>query len=426
MWAYRGEEVEIDVPPPGPLAHLPRPSWARLQRGWDNPAVGGQARGRTDIGRFGRHPTRARRTRLLTIVLGVTLAAMVVLQVVSPWSGSPRSQVTSGPFASAVAPNHSNVQGTSGQARSHEMPTARTVQRSASPVATSSGSPTGDVGIDCEAPSRGRERAQELLAGRLILPPFKAVRMPRDPTWTENPLRDRHWEFQYHSLRFVWDLVDDWRTTHDGRERDLALFLVRDWVRDNPPARGKSPFAWNDHATAQRALVLACLAETFPDEAWTREALTTHGRVLADPAFYVRYGNHALNQDRGLLAAGCFLRRADWIRLATDRLRSLVRESVDDQGVTNEQAVFYEGYNYHEYSAAAGRLRDCGVKAPPDLKRIDRMPNFLAHATLPNGTYAVLGDTNRNAAPALEGTTAEFAATRGKRRPETGFDLCPL
>jgi hypothetical protein len=38
---------------------------------------------------------------------------------------------------------------------------------------------------------------------------------------------------------------------------------------------------------------------------------------LADPGFYVGRGNHALNQDIGLLDVGLTLGRADWIDLAT-------------------------------------------------------------------------------------------------------------
>ena len=107
-----------------------------------------------------------------------------------------------------------------------------------------------------------------------------------------------------------------------------------------------------------------------PKTAWVRDALRTHGAVLADPAFYVDHGNHALNQSRGLLAAGCILGRRDWQRLAARRIAALLAESVDRQGVTNEQSVYYQLYNLEAYRAAADRLRgmrhgcSSGVPAP--------------------------------------------------------------
>jgi hypothetical protein len=51
------------------------------------------------------------------------------------------------------------------------------------------------------------------------------------------------------------------------------------------------------------------------------------------------------------------------------------------------------------------------------------MPHFLAHATLPNGEYTMLGDTGQRKATPIAGTVAEFAATQGASgpRPRTRF-----
>ena len=130
--------------------------------------------------------------------------------------------------------------------------------------------------------------------------------------------------------------------TADSRYIDRAAFLLRDWVEDNPRTAGRSVFSWNDHSTAWRAVVLVCAAELLPPEPWLDRALVLHGRTLADPAFYVRHGNHALNQSVGLLEVGCRLGQDSWMDLAATRLDRLVRESVDAEGVTNEQAVFYQ------------------------------------------------------------------------------------
>ena len=65
---------------------------------------------------------------------------------------------------------------------------------------------------------------------------------------------DRNWEFQYHSLRFLWDLFEAWRVSGDRAYRDRGLDLLRDWVRDNPRGASRSGFAWNDHSTAIRTV----------------------------------------------------------------------------------------------------------------------------------------------------------------------------
>ena len=148
-----------------------------------------------------------------------------------------------------------------------------------------------------------------------------------------------------------------------------------------------------------------------------RAALRTHAATLADPGFYVRHGNHALNQSRGLLAAGCVLGRRDWQQLAADRIANLLAESVDRQGVTNEQSIYYQYYNLQAYQAAADRVRACGMTVPRSFRRLDRMIDLLTHATLPNGAYAPLGDTSHAQAQAIRGTTAAYAATEGRMGP---------
>lgn len=54
----------------------------------------------------------------------------------------------------------------------------------------------------------------------------------------------------------------------------------------------------------------------------------------------------------------------------------------------------------------------------PAFARVDLMPGFLAHATLPNGEYEMLGDTSGTRAQPIPGTTAEFAATGGASGPK--------
>jgi Heparinase II/III-like protein/Heparinase II/III N-terminus len=257
-------------------------------------------------------------------------------------------------------------------------------------------------------------RASALLANHLTIGRHAQVTLPADPRWNENPLESRNWEYSYQTLRFVLDLLAAGRQTGGERYLDRATFLLRDWVRDNPPNAGRSPFSWNDHSTAWRAEVLVCAAEVLPRAAWLDDALAVHAAKLAAPSFYSGEGNHALNQNIALLDIGCRLSHPEWSDLARRRLAALVVESVDAQGVTNEQSVFYQKYNWQNYSRAKRRLEDCGIKPPPELARIDRMPGFLAHATLPNGEYVTLGDTGRAKAMSVPGTTAEFAATGGR------------
>ena len=354
-----------------------------------------------------------RRTGLALLSLLVVLSAAATLSLLS------RNQQPRGPAAANGAVKESDHV-TPSTAYVSEPPSGPSLGPTSSPSASSPPIEQDDVRADCiGSPSR----ADALLANHYTIGRHPQVTLPENPRWNENPLRSRNWEFSYHTLRFVLGLLTAGQRSGDGKYFDRATFLLQDWIRDNPPGRGRSVFSWNDHSTAWRAEVLVCAAEVLPHSAWLDNALAVHGAKLATPSFYRREGNHALNQNVALLDIGCRLGRPEWMDLARRRLATLVVKSIDPQGVTNEQSVFYQRYNWRHYSRAVRRLQDCGVAPPPQLARVGGMPDFLANATLPNGEYAMLGDTGRAAAVSIPGTTAEFAATGGRtgKRPATVF-----
>jgi hypothetical protein len=63
-------------------------------------------------------------------------------------------------------------------------------------------------------------------------------------------------------------------------------------------------------------------------------------------------------------------------------------------------------------------MTEYGQTATSLFRRVNKMPVFLAQATLPDGTYAMLGDTEKEKAHIIKGTPAEFAATQGKSGPK--------
>ncbi len=281
--------------------------------------------------------------------------------------------------------------------------------------------PLGDppaVPSHCRGWADPQRRADELLVGIYQLADHPAVRLPLDPAWNENPLNDANWQFTYHSMYAALSLLETYGATHRQAYLDRAEFLLRDWWADNPRTRPASSWSYDDHATALRAMVYTCFVPYLPGRRWMTYALDLHGRTLADPAFYRNHGNHALNQAIALLEIAQIRKRSDWRDLAVKRLGALVQESFDAQGVNNEQSISYANYNRRRYRLAESRLRAFGIPVPAAFARLDLVPNFLAHATLPNGEYEMIGDGDREAAEVLTGTPAEFAATKGASGPK--------
>ena len=253
--------------------------------------------------------------------------------------------------------------------------------------------------------------ADELLRNVYRLNPHPPVTLPAVLTWSENPLSDRNWEFQFHSLRFVKRLFDAWSETGEERYLERAREVLRSWCAGNPFQDPPSPFSWEQHSASFRTMVLAAAVAHLGSEQWLMEALETHGSLLAD--HYEARGNHALNQHIGLLAAAKVLDRGDWMRQASRSIEQLLEESVDSEGVTNEQAVGYQHYNYERYIEASRRIADAGLELSAVHDRVKLMPEFLAHATAPDGSFANLGDTE-GPSRVIRGTPAEYAATCGE------------
>lgn len=287
-------------------------------------------------------------------------------------------------------------------------------------------SPAGAAGAtpppreDCQAGTStdAKAAADRIMERHLVLGTYPEVTLAADPTWREAPFGgDRNWLFNYHALRWVVPLLQAGRETGQTAYTNRAAFLIRDWLETNPRSAPANAMAWNDHAAAWRASVLACAVGDLGKPRWLAAGLASHGSALADPTFYVKHGNHALNQAIGLLDVACLVDDSTWRSLAATRLAALVLESVDTEGATIEQAIEYQLYNYRNYQRARRHLTACSQAVPAAFGRVARMPELLAYATAPDGKYEQIGDSDLGLAFPIQGTPAEFAATSGQSGP---------
>jgi hypothetical protein len=121
-------------------------------------------------------------------------------------------------------------------------------------------------------------------------------------------------------------------------------------------------------------------------------SIEQHGQWLADDK-HIRIGNHALQQHQGLLVIGAVLERDDWVNLAVSRMTDMLRSAYDEEGINEEGAVQYHQINYSWWNLTKRRVELVCGSAPVEFGRIERAPLALAHATRPDGTYELIGDT---------------------------------
>lgn len=258
--------------------------------------------------------------------------------------------------------------------------------------------------------------------GWLRIVPAEPVRIwtPDTVDWTTGPQSSRAWHMFLHSLSWLEALIAS--SAEDGGLGDLELArrLAGDWVATHP-LRPKNEGPWHDHATSIRALTLVCLHAQGTDDSWLKESLTTHGEVLRDEKRYAGPYNHGINQDLSLIAVGWTLGNDEWIDFAVRRLGSVAATSVSTNGVLDEQAPEYSNYLWGLWNRAIRYIEAVGREVPNGLdERLARMPEFMAHASMPDGRYAQFGDSFHRAPVKIPGTDTEYVHTRGGsgRRPE--------
>ncbi len=252
------------------------------------------------------------------------------------------------------------------------------------------------IGARCSALSSDALEAAALLRGELTLKPHRLWRLPDTIKWNENPFGEVNWVAQFHMLRWL-DPLRRRADKGDAAGVDLWVAVVTSWVEANPPGRGRATYSWGDMVEAVRAMImcfgLPMLTEHRPDAVpAVLASIEQHGRWLEDEK-HIRIGNHALQQHQGLLVIGAVLERDDWVELAIKRMTTMLMSAYDEEGVNEEGAVQYHQINYSWWNLSKRRVEIVRGAAPPEFNRIERAPLAMAHATRPDGTYELIGDT---------------------------------
>lgn len=260
------------------------------------------------------------------------------------------------------------------------------------------------------------EEADAILAGTVDLGVLGPTAIDADLTWTEDPFNDANWRARLQFMRWTEPLRKAHLATGSPEYLDTWRAYWLDWEADNPISDPAAVAAWGPLPTGLRAKILTCALEELPDEAWIEPLLRTHARLLFRDDVYVGHGNHALNQNQGLLAAGCVLGVRTWIVTAIERIKPLVSESIDADGATNEGSVAYAIYNFERYTEVKQQLQTCGEPVPDHLRtRLPRLARFIAHAVLPNGGIPLIGDSNDKEPERSFSSQVRYALTYGQQ-----------
>lgn len=301
----------------------------------------------------------------------------------------------------------------------------------AGPAQAAEGSGTVTIAevLGCEKQTEfGPSVADQVLGGGLTIAPWRAVSLSGNIDWSLDPFRHPTWETKFRSLRWVDTLVD--KAVNPAVDpisqlafKNRAQQILQDWIKDNPlDDPNPLPFTWvGASAVAQRAEGLLCDRRAFGDTSWLDRSLLDHGRFLANN--WDGQWNHGTMEAITLYRIGCITGDDSDRAMGRQRMVDSFKDGklgpvLDRQGVTNEQSVGYEDFQYRLWNKAIRTLQACGDKVPDVMRhRIAKIPAFLTAATQPDGTLVQIGDTYAEPAGLIPGTTLEYAVTRGASGP---------
>jgi hypothetical protein len=334
------------------------------------------------------------RRRHRGIVTGAVVAATALLAtLVGPLGAAPAAQ------AAEKTTNYGNRSG------SNVQPDVRLGQAQC------------DLGVT-RARSTDAKLAQQIMNGRVAIEKYGTVVIPQNPSWKPQSGLDSSGDAHMSSLHYLMPLLREGVRSGNKAMIDRFYLLIRDWSLNNRLGMKHPPnsAAWQPIYTGYRMQVIGCaLAGPRGDELWLRQLAAVHANYVTTYRSSLASNNTGIQLAMGQYVIGCSMHNSGWKAAARSRLSKLATSLVYSDGSTNEGAVSYAKSDWQWFNEAAQRIELCGQSVPSALRRVDDVPEFIAHAIRPDGRYEALGDTSpdRASTTAFKGTLAEWPASKG-------------
>ncbi len=270
-------------------------------------------------------------------------------------------------------------------------------------------------------------------------------------SWEEDPYHEAYWEFFFYGLRPEATLLYEWETTGRAAYLEKLIAILRSYVAYDATRPEDTVTFDNDHTSAYRTMELINfyvklkVAHALPSdlEAGLARSLEKLGGFLAEPRHFEADYNHGFNEGAALLLlADNFPHMPDagaWRTLALERLKEMLVNTIDADGVEVENSPFYQVYVLGlVYQIAQWAKRYEPALATPYQEAATKMLRYTADVTMPNGYLPMLGATATTYMPSQDPTVYgpmaaadpefDFAYTRGAHGtpPPDGTVLFPV
>ncbi len=292
---------------------------------------------------------------------------------------------------------------------------------------------------------------QDLLANTWPARGYPLPYLPWPLTWQEDPYHEAYWEFYFYGLRPEATLLYEWQTTGDAAYLEKLIAILRSYVAYDKVRPLDTTTFDNDHTSAYRTMELINFYFKLKDaaalpadlEAGLQTSLAKLGAFLAEPNHFEADYNHGFNEGAALLLLAdnfpAMGHASAWRALALERLKEMLTNTIDADGVEVENSPFYQVY----VLGLVYQIAQWAKQYEPQLaasysEAATKMLTYTADVTQPNGYLPMLGATATTYMPSQDpnvyGPMAaadpefDFAFTRGAdgTPPPDGTVLFPV
>jgi Heparinase II/III N-terminus/Heparinase II/III-like protein len=249
--------------------------------------------------------------------------------------------------------------------------------------------------------------ATKLLKGEAAIPgyPEAKIRMPFEDDDLDRGLG--RWQFLVAQFRIPKILLDAYKASGRTEFIRMARDVIVEWALYERSAWLPKGYLWNDHAVAERMLVLAefwRLYRHHPDFDPTAarivlELVAHNSQLLAKPGHYTFSSNHGVMQNLALwhfcLAFPALPNVEQYKQLALARMRDQMTFYMNDEGVVLEHSAGYQTAGLRFLGMALRYLTLMNVPIPGEwAAKYERARGVYAQLRRPNGSLPVFGDTH--------------------------------
>lgn len=254
-----------------------------------------------------------------------------------------------------------------------------------------------------------------LIRRRTTIAPYGTLRISKNPNWRRQKSLDYSGNGHMHSLFWALPLLRVGVKTRNKRMIKRFYQLIYDWIKDNPPKKPRQPSAYGQIESGYRMLTFTCaFAGPAPKPKILLKAMKREQKVASKN--WRAVNNASFHQASGIYAMGCVTGNRRYMRRGLSLLNRITGTMISADGAVREGSVSYAFSTYGWTKQEMMRVASCGSRIPAKLRRVDRIPNYLAMAIRPDRRFESIGDGHPDIANpryAPLNSWWQFAATRG-------------